>query len=304
SVQRMRNAPLRARILTAVLGVAMFAVVSPASAQLRDESESFETARGLALGTGSRASSVSTSAVAYNAANLPIGSVYHVEAFSGYEPKFGRWVVGAAVADSMTSRLAMGAMFRGIISDGHQGYSGFDGKLAAGYPLSDQIAIGVAGRLMSYEHEGPAYGTLKTGDLRAHHFTMDAAIRFTPTPGLNIAALGNNLVDVGSSLVPRLVGGSIAYSTDMGLSFGADALTDTTTFDKAKVLTGGGVEYLAAGQIPIRAGYRFDSGRETHAITAGIGFVNESMGLDFALQQLVKGGNNSELLFSFRYFVQ
>src|ERR1700746_268807 len=39
-----------------------------------------ETARGLALGTGSRASALSTSALAYNPAALVLGHIYHVEA--------------------------------------------------------------------------------------------------------------------------------------------------------------------------------------------------------------------------------
>jgi hypothetical protein len=305
-----RSHPPRRALLAGTLALLLCVITqgSAAHAQIVDEPENFETARGLGMGTGVRASALSTSAVAYNAANMPLGSLYHLEGYTGFEPRVGRWILGASVVDSMTSRLAMGFAFRGILSDGEQGYSGFDGKLALAFPLSEMISIGVAGRYMSFTYDGPTVGSLKSGDSRAQHFTMDGSVRVTVTPGLNIAALAYNFVDAKSDLVPIQVGGSASYSTDSGFTFGADSLVDTGTFKDVKVTAGGGAEFLAAGQFPIRAGYRFDQGREQHAITFGLGFVNQAMGLDLGWLQVVKPTPgtkaNTELMLSFRYFVQ
>src|SRR5262245_26555589 len=53
-----------------------------------DPPVSAETARGIALGTGLRASSVSTSALAYSPAALSLGNLYHIEANIDYMTAF------------------------------------------------------------------------------------------------------------------------------------------------------------------------------------------------------------------------
>lgn len=294
----------RPQIALFALILSLVGAVRPVLAQgALDDPETLETARGLAMGTGARASAMSTSALAYNSANMPLGSMYHIEGFGDYEPAVGRWIMGASVVDSMTSNLAMGASFRGIISNGEEGYSGFDGRLAAAYPISDMFGVGLSGRFMSFEQQGAGLGTRKDGDVLARHFTMDASMRFTITEGLNVAALAYNFIDAKSELVPILVGGSISYAAG-GFSVGFDELTDLSTFDKAKPLVGGGAEYLAGDAVPLRLGYRFDSGRETHVVSGGIGYVSAAVGVDLAVQQEVKNGKNTEIMLSLRYFVQ
>lgn len=313
SVRRRPPEP-RARALRSLIFVVISTLCvlstkgSETQAQFVEDPESLETSRGLALGTGMRAAAVSTSALAYNPANMVLGGLYHIEGFAGFEPRVGRWILGASVVDSMTSRLAMGFSFRGILSDGDQGYSGFDGKLALAFPLLDMVSVGLAGRYMSLAYEGPSVGSLKNGDTRAQHFTMDGAVRIAPMQGLNIAALAYNFIDSKSDLVPILLGGGLSYSTEGGLSVGGDVLVDASTYDEAKIIAGGGVELLAAGQIPLRVGYRFDQGREQHAVSGGVGFVTQQLGVEFALQQVVKPTPgtkaNTEMMVSFRYFVQ
>src|SRR5262249_32977134 len=71
-----------------------------------------ETARGLALGTGSRASALSTSALAYNPAALALGRLYHVEGSVDYIPQVHAVALGGAVVDSVTSKLGAGVGLR------------------------------------------------------------------------------------------------------------------------------------------------------------------------------------------------
>jgi len=68
---------------------------SAQTTELPRRAETAETARGMAMGTGSRASAMSSSAVAYNAAALPFGRLYHLEGIVGYTAGEGRWTLEA-----------------------------------------------------------------------------------------------------------------------------------------------------------------------------------------------------------------
>lgn len=268
--------------------------------------EDLETPRTLALGTGIRASSASTAAVANNPSALPLSRQYHIEALAGYATDPGRWTLGSAVVDSNTTQVAAGLSFRTFLSAADNSYSGYDARVAAGLPFGDSISIGVAGRYLSIQ---PDQGS---GDL-AEGFTLDAAITIQPVTGLRVAALAYNLLKITSpgrldpvrgNLAPRVVGGSVAYTGEEGFSIGADVLYDFDTFNNGHITAGGGAEYFAGGMVPIRLGYEFDGGRQIHAMTFGAGYVDAKFGVEAALKQDVSGDDGTQFLFSARYFVQ
>ncbi|WP_157070320.1 hypothetical protein [Sandaracinus amylolyticus] len=268
--------------------------------------EGYDTTRGLAMGLGARASAASTSALQYNAAGLTIGRVYHIESVAGYEPGTTRFSVGAAVVDSYSSPIAMGMSYRYIHGNGEYGHGGMEGRLSLALPIGDAFAIGVSGRYMSYWREGQPEGD--TRGPFAEGVTVDAAIRVMPIEGLHIAALGFNLIDHGTSLVPRLVGGSASYTIDRMVTIAFDGLADLSTFYnvdgslRPEAAFGGAVEVFISG-VPIRAGYSFDTGRDIHYVTAGLGYVTQDWGLDFSWRQQVVGDDDTWLLLGFRYFV-
>jgi len=290
----------------AMVGSILCALLWPMTAaaqttELPRRAETAETARGLSMGSGVRASAMSTSAVAYNPAALPFGRLYHLEGIVGYTAGEGRWTLGSTVVDSSTNKLAAGLSMRGLIGDGEEGYSGLDGRVALGFPLGNSLALGVGGRYVSLTNEAQApeggEATLARG------FTVDAAIQLQPIESLRLAALGYNLVDVESALVPVLVGGSAALVLADVFTLGADVLVDLSTFEEAQILTGGGVEYLAGGQVPLRAGYRYDRGRHLHSLTLGVGYVDQKVGVDLSFTRDVRGGDATEFLAAVRYFV-
>ena len=290
--------------MTAGLGLA-----SSASAQTTvapPVAESYETARGLGMGLGARASAASTSALQYNAAGLTLGRLYHIESVVGYEPGTGRATFGASVIDSHSAPVAMGLSYRYVLGNGHDGHAGMEGRLALAVALGDMFAIGLTGRYVTFTREGQV-----AGDTRgpfAEGPNVDAALRFSPVAGLHIALLGQNLVDVGSPLVPRLAGGGVSYTIDSFVTLAVDGLADLSTFHeldgslRPEALVGGAVEIFVQG-VPIRAGYTFDSGRNQHAVTAGLGYVTQQLGVDLSMRQQVVGGDDTWLLASFRYFV-
>jgi hypothetical protein len=263
------------------------------------EAAAAETPRGLALGTGSRASSVSTSALAYNTAGLPKARLYHIEGDVDYQPNNDVVVLGASVVDSVTSRLAAGLSFRGSIANSDQGYSGIDFLLGLGYPFADQVSIGVSGRYVNLWHDtGPRSERWQTKGL-----TMDTSLRVQPVEMLELAFVAYNVIDRNSQYVPVTLGGSSALILGNAFNIGADCLVDISTFDKAQFLVGGGLEYISGGTLPLRIGYAFDSGRETHAITGGVGYLGDKFSADLALRQQVAGGNHTRLMAGVRIHI-
>ncbi len=270
----------------------------------RARENTYETARGLGMGAGARASAVGTSAIAYNAANLPMARMYHAETFAGYFPTASTWNFGGSVVDSVSNKIAAGLSFHGVYGGGDRNYSGYDGRLALGMPLSRAIAVGVTGRYIRLNSRSENENGDRIGpSLKA--FTIDASIRLTPTEGLHIALLGYNLIRTDSPIAPMQLGGSVSYAIGGVFTLAGDVLVDLTTFDSAEMIFGVGAEYLIAGQVPVRAGYRRDNGREINQITAAIGYVDQKIGIDAAIRQDIGNENReTQLVFSFRYHVQ
>ena len=280
---------LAAFFAATLLSSAAFAQVTP---------EDTETPRGLAMGSGARASAVSTSALTDNPANIALSRAYHIEATTGYSPSLHVLSFGSAIVDSVTSRLAMGFSFRGLVGTNTGSYGGVDGRMGFAAALSDMLSLGLAGRYVRIQDKA-------TQDMLIERFSLDASIRVTAFSGLNIAALGQNLIPTHSLLAPTLVGGSLSYSLDGAFSLNADLLFNVSPDTPgAPMRVGGGVEYLAGGSVPLRAGYYYDEIRRTHVATGGIGYVDQRMGVDFGLRQDVQPHSATYMMIGIRYFVQ
>lgn len=264
-----------------------------------------ETSRGLGLATGARASSVSTSALAYSPAALALGKLYHIEGNVDYSSFPNTVALGGAVVDSSTSSLGAGLSLRGFLS-GEEGYDGIDGRIGLGVSLSPAFSLGLAGRYLNFtldRVEGNEVVTVE--DLSA--FTMDASLRIVPVEGLQLDVAALNFIDANSPLVPLTVTGAIAFAVAQSFSLGADLLVDMSTFDAARLTAGGGFEYLASNTVPLRVGYGFDVARKIHFIGAGIGYTDQRIGLDLGLhQELTRPGpeeHETRIMGAIRYYV-
>lgn len=255
------------------------------------------------MGAGSRASAVSSSALAYNPAAMALAPLYHVESQVQFSPAFGRWAFGGNVVDSMTNKLAAGMSFIGIVGNGESGYSGMDGRVGLAFPLVDSVAIGISGRYLSLGREGTAPAGVDQDAPVAQGFTMDGSIALA-LDIVRIAAIAQNFIDIGSLLTPFRAGGSASLLVGDFLTIGTDVLADINSFENPEILVGAGLEFLAGGLVPIRAGYRYDSGRTVHAITGGLGYVDQKFGVELALRQEVGERDDTEVMLSLRYFVQ
>jgi hypothetical protein len=179
------------------------------------------------------------------------------------------------------------------------GPGGYDGRLSLSLPLGDSFGLGVTGRYVSFWREGSS-----NAPPFAEGITFDAAARVTPVAGLHIAAFGYNLIDLGSSLVPRQAGGSISYTYDNRLTLAFDGIADLGTFEnpdgslRPEGLFGGAGEYFT-GEVPIRVGYYYDTGRDLHVLTGGLGYITEDFGVEVSLRQQVNRTQLTTILASF-----
>jgi hypothetical protein len=300
---------LLARIAPMLLALALALPAATAHAQestTLPPADDYETTRGMAMGLGARASAVATSALASNPANLALGRLYHIESVVGYMPQLTNFTFGAGVADSFSSPVALGVQYRYILGNGQNGHSGMDGRVGLAYAFSEAFSIGVSGRYHSFQREGQ-----QEGDTRgpyAEGVNVDVSLRLTPVTGLHIAAIGQNLIEYGTPYVARLVGGSVSYTFENVLTLAVDGFADLSTFHDAngglrpEMLLGGAAEVFT-GEVPIRTGYFYDSGRGIHYVTAGVGYVRPEFGIDFAWRQQIVGEDDTWLTLSFRYFV-
>ena len=270
--------------------------------------DTLETTYGLAMGAGVRAGAIGPSALAYNTSNMAAVSTYQIEIFSqvipGSKSDGGTyWNIGSSVTDSTTSKkIAMGTSFRYVFDGENREYKGWDWRSGIGVQVIPQLGIGIGFRWASMKSL-----TTASGQRRGPTFdgvTLDASMTITPIPWLKLAGLGYNLVKTNSPLAPQMAGGSAALTPIESFTVGGDVLLDFTTFEKNKLIAGAGVSYVAGELVPLRIGYRRDSGRHLNQITAGAGFNKGKVGAEVALRQDIGGRKETDLLFMFRIVVE
>ena len=258
-----------------------------------------QNARGLALGTGARASAMSTSALLYNPASLSLGRLYHLESGVAYHPSAHTLEAAAMVVDSMTSRLAAGFSARALRATALGGYAGVDLRLGFGLPLSDGISVGGVGRYLSLDQQVSGGNGTRPIHL-TKGLTFDMSLRLRPFKGLELATLGYNLLGLESALVPRSLGASAALAVSSAATVAVDLFSVGS--ESTYLIAGGGAEYVN-GSVPMRLGYRYDAGHGVHAVSGGIGYLHRRGGFDLAIRREVAGGAQTLVMGSLRYFV-
>jgi hypothetical protein len=208
--------------------------------------------------------------------------------------------LGGAVIDSSTANLAAGLSLRGFLG-GRSSIGGIDGRLALAFPLSDAISLGVAARYINVNRDD---GTLMAKELHAAKgFTLDASLRVAPVPTVQLYFGSYNLINLDSVYTPLILGGGLGFSLGDIAVVSADVLCDLTSYSSTDVTVGGGLEILAGGTVPLRAGYSYDTKRSQHVMSLGLGYTDRTMGLDLSLRQDLGGIGDTRLMGAFRFYV-
>ena len=168
--------------------------------------------------------------------------------------------------------------------------------MALAFPLADQIAIGLAGRYLRLSQSvanGPFGNSLVSDGTRDdavfNKFTFDAGVTIKPITGLYLGVVGHNLTNPGSSFAPTTLAGGVGFMKENLFAVEANGLADFTTWKgtRGRFMTGG--EVVLVDHVPLRAGYRYDAGTQTHAVSGGLGFKDKKWAVEAGVRRDVAG---------------
>src|SRR6185503_12114669 len=104
-----------------------------------------------------------------------------------------------------------------------------------------------------------------------------------------------NLTSPGNGFQPTMFGGGVGYGTN-DVTVEADVVADFTTYTQAdgssrtNLRAMAGFELLAADHYPLRVGYRYDKIQSSHAVSAGVGYIDPQFSVDFAIRRTFAKG--------------
>lgn len=275
-----------------------------------------ELPRTAALGGALRAFSNSLEALQINPANLATTRVYHIGGQAQFWTGANRQSYGASIVDSVVSRsrLAGGVSANWLFQDPDGvDRNGLDLRFGLALPVSDKLFVGASGRYLDLSQDGYARGrpTLPPssasagldGESVVKDITFDAGISLRPTPELAFSLVGQNLTDPGHGFLPFTFGGGAGYGSDL-FTIEADLVWDFTTYEETRLRGMGGIEVLAAGQYPLRVGYRYDEGQDSHALSGGVGYATREFSFDLSARRILGDEGATVFFLGLRYHVE
>jgi hypothetical protein len=274
--------------------------------------QEIETPRSAAVSGAVHALSSSIEGLFLNPANMTATRVYHLAAIAQIWPESRRQSYGVAAVDSIGSsaRLAGGIGATYNIQDPDRVNRRWtDVRFALAYPLSDQFLLGVGGRYLSLRQDGvgPLGASVASSGLSQRSIvrglSVDVGATFKPADGLAVSLVGTNLNNPNNGFQPLGLAGGVGYATDV-VSVEADLGADFTTFDQTKIMSMAGVELLLGDHFPLRAGYRYDEGAQSHALSFGTGYVDRLFSAEIGLRRVVSGESATAIVFGFTYHLE
>jgi hypothetical protein len=240
-----------------------------------------------------------------------------------------------SVVDSITSRVAAGLFYSYIHESPKLGFNwaggtvpeatltrdGHAAGLALAIPIGDHFVLGATAKYLHLSTTAP----LPKGTVPAQ-LTLDAVNSVTFDVGIivrlgskfNVGVIGYNLWDHGSRESPLSLGIGLAYMPLPQLSINFDTVINFTGYQQYKLdeatgkvsldqrtttRLGPGIEWLVANKVPLRIGLVYDSGLPATYLTAGLGYLSTSWGIDLGYRAKVQGGIENFLMLGIRIFV-
>lgn len=276
-----------------------------------------ETARAAAMAGALRALGNGATAPFMNPAGMTSSRVYHIDALAQFTPEAARQVYGGSIVDS-TRRFAGGVgLVGGFMDPDGIDRSYMDLRIALAFLISKEFSVGVTGRYLNLDQEG--FGAL--GDSKAsrglldpddppagrsalvNDMTFDAGVVIRPTEEFHIGVVGQNLSYPDNGLLPTTVGGGVGYGTE-DFSVEVDGLADFNSWMDVtgRVMAGG--EYLIGDAVPVRLGYRFDQGADSHAISAGLGYIDRRFSVEASVRRTLVGPSATMIVIGLSYHLE
>lgn len=280
-----------------------------------------ETTRQSGMAGALAAAGNGTTAIFLNPAGMTLTRIYHLEALGQGTFEFGRQGYGGVIVDSITNKLAGGISVSGGFLDAGDASTSLDRswldiRLALAYPISDAFSLGLGGRYMKVTENGwgplgdsKVSGGLKDPEDPKGRFAMmnvptfDAGIALRLADILVIGASGQNLTFPDNGLMPTVVRAGIAVATE-DFTIEADGAVDITSYGTptGRVMAGG--EYLLVDHIPLRLGYRFDQGADSHSLSGGVGYTSREFSIEGSVRRTLVGPEATSIFFGAAYFLE
>jgi hypothetical protein len=275
-----------------------------------------ELPRTAAMGGALRAFSNSLEALQNNPANLASTRVYHIGGGAQFWTNANRQTYGVSIVDSVVSRsrLAGGVSANWLFQD-PDGVDrrNLDARFGLAFPVSDKLFVGASARYLDLSQEGYPRGRAVLppsvasagldGESIVKDVTFDAGISVRPAAGLALSLVGQNLTNPGHGFLPLLFGGGVGYGADL-FTIEVDLVGDFTTYDETSLRGMGGFEFLAAGQYPIRLGYRYDDGQGSHALSGGLGYAAREFAFDVSVRRVLGDEGLTAFFIGLKYHVE
>ncbi|MBI3181752.1 MAG: hypothetical protein HYZ28_06380 [Myxococcales bacterium] len=246
-------------------------------------------ARDFAMGGAYRAHGLGGEAILGNPAALSLYRRYQLELSGAWDAqsKFGFGTV--SVLDSVTSELAAGVSYY-LVSAGRADARSLShlSTLALSMPLSSSVLIGASTRHV-----------LVSGAYETNGVTMDAGVLVRALDALVLGFSGHNLIDLGNPMLERYYALSLAFLGGL-FTAAADLKGDVAPEGGLRLAYSGGVEYVAGGGFPVRAGYTYDARQGRHHLSAGVGVMVEGGGLDLGYRHELGGEGGRLIALTFR----
>jgi hypothetical protein len=260
--------------------VALLLVLVPtlARAQYEPGLRDVMHARSLAMGEAVHGVGLGADTVDGNPAMMSVFRRYQIELSGTWDPG-NKFADGSlAICDSQTNPMAAGVSYQVVsLGQGETRRTAHLNTLALGFPLLENLHVGVAGRYL-----------LMSGAATANALTLDAGLALKLTDGLTVGATGHNLIDVRHPELSRYYVFSAGYVSGL-FSLGADVRADLGSPTGAKPYYSGGLEYAFGGTVPVRVGYAYDTGARSHFLSGGLGLFTEGGGVDLSYRHELTG---------------
>jgi hypothetical protein len=317
---------------------------SPLDANVVYDYGESQTPRGAGMGGALRALGTGTNAIFQNPAGLAAAPVYHIEALSQVTPETRRWLLGAAISDSVTTRLAGAFSIVGtpiVMDPNGLRRTYIDVRLGLAFPITDRFIIGLSGRYVDVTQSGgaaPSYGfcnSLVSGGLvdpssgiaparsnsacanpgggqdrlaLVNTVTFDAGVVIKPTDTLSIAFVGQNLSYYNTAFLPFMFGGGIGFGFDY-FAVEVDGIADMSSWgvpgaERPKARVGAGAEYRVGGVVPLRLGYKYDQGATLNTLSFGSGYIGNEFAVEATVSRTASNPGATTAFLSVAYYLE
>lgn len=288
---------------TIVLGVLTVTALLGRARAENDSQMDLLGPRELAVGEAMRGGATGASAIGLNPAGLPLNRELVFEGGYGYRVSDSASMIGVSACDSTN---AMPGCFFYDYSGSSPEEGGMTGKRSthvAGIALSrvlvPRVMLGSTTKYYSFKSD-------MMGETKASGFTFDSGATVRVTRLINLGVVVQNLyASEASPRFPRALGVGLQARPIPIFTLGFDMRWKLVGDDRSARYGGGAELFLRSGSslgIPLRIGGLRDNGLGSTYVSGGVGLAGLKWGLDVGARREVKGGDETMVIASMRFF--